>query len=220
MMKDLLELYFGQHYQSTKQVLAEIEVKSGLFSFADPKACRDCKEFTPGHEADCDKVVVKIDSQEHDIECIQLEQFIDNFHNLKAMPSEKKCDLLLVNENKIVLCDMTCSKAKYIDPSMMQDGTENTGKRNKVRKQIKNSIALLYNVPEIASEINKKSERIALFAYRVKEEVVKDDFDRKMMSGIRSFGIKQEKLSQEPMYSDMENGFVFTEVRYPDTFAW
>ena len=77
MIKDLLELYFGQYYQSTKHVLADSEVKIGLFSFADTKACGDCKTFTPGHETDCDKVVVNVDSREYDVECIQLEQFID-----------------------------------------------------------------------------------------------------------------------------------------------
>lgn len=100
MIKDLLEWYFGQYYQSTKHVLADSEVKTGLFSFADTKACGDCKMFTPGHETDCDKVVVNVDSREYDVECIQLEQFIDKYANLKAIPSGKKCDLLLVSGDK------------------------------------------------------------------------------------------------------------------------
>lgn len=220
-MKELLELYFGQYYHSTKHVLADSEVKTGLFSFADTKACGDCKTFTPRHETDCDKAVVNVDSREYDVECIQLEQFIDKYANLKAIPSGKKCDLLLVNGDKIVFCDMTCSKAKYIDKYMMQDGTEKIGKRNTVRKQISNSISLLSNVPEIASEIDTKTKRIALFAYRVKDVVPNNDaFDYKVKKKMQEFGMKVDRLVKEPMYSDMGNGFLFTEIQYPDTFVW
>ena len=144
----------------------------------------------------------------------------DLYANLKAIPSGKKCDLLLVSGDKIVFCDMTCSKAKYIEPYVMQNGTEKIGKRNTVRKQISNSISLLSNVPEIASEIDTKTKRIALFAYRVKDVSCNDAFDYKVKKNMQEFGKMVDRMVKEPMYSDMGNGFLFTEIQYPDTFVW
>lgn len=219
-MKELLEQYFGKHYQSPKQAIASCVIRSGRFSLADSKACGDCQKFTPEHETDCDKVVINVDSGEHNVECIQLEQFIGNYANLKSISSGKKCDLLLVDDERIVFCDMTCSKAKYIDPYMMKDGTEKIGKRNSVRKQIENSISLLQNVPEIASEIKGKSSRRSLFAYRVKDVPIDDNFDSKVKVGMQSFIVNVDKISKEPMLSDMDNGFLFIEIKYPDIFIW
>lgn len=219
-MKELLELYFGLHYQSPKHAMVDSEIKNGRFSIVDPKACEDCKKFTPEHETDCDKVVIYVDSNEHNVECIQLERFIDNYANLKAIPSGKKCDLLLMDEDKIVFCDMTCSNAKYIDPYRMKDGTEKIGKRNSVRKQIENSITLLLNVPAIASKMKEKSSRIGLFAYRIKDIPIDDNFDCKVKASMRSFMANVDRSSTEPMFSDMGYGFLFMEVKYPNIFVW
>lgn len=156
-MKELLEQYFGKHYQSPKQAIASCVIRSGRFSLADSKACGDCQKFTPEHETDCDKVVIYVDTNEHNVECIQLEQFIDNYANLKAISSGKKCDLLLVDEEKIVFCDMTCSNAKYIGPYIMKDGTKKIGKRNTVREQIENSISLLI---KCASDCKKNGGKV------------------------------------------------------------
>lgn len=220
-MKELLEQYFGKHYGSPKQALAESEIKNGVFELADMKACGDCKTHTPEIEAVCDKTVLIIDSNGKDVECIQLERFIDNYTHLKAIQSGKKCDLMLVGEDKVVLCDMTCSKAKYIDPFDRKDGSQQTGKRNTVRKQIANAILLLRDVPEIASGIDKRVRKIALFAYRVKDSAEgMDDFDGKVRSGMRFFSEPAERLISEPMYAEMEGGFVFTEIRYPNKYMW
>lgn len=220
-MKELLEQYFGKHYGSPKQALAESEIKNGIFALADMKACGDCKTHVPEIEDLCDKVVVIMDSNTKDVECIQLEWFIDNYTHLKAIKSGKKCDLMLVGEDKVVLCDMTCSKAKYINPFSRMDGTSKTGKRNTVRNQIANAILLLMDVPEIASEIDKRVQKIALFAYRVKDDPEgMDDIDDKARNHMRSFGKPTERLISEPMYADMGGGFVFTEIRYPDKFIW
>lgn len=220
-MKELLEQYLGRHYGSPKRALAESEIKNGISSFADMKACGDCKRHTPEIEAVCDKTVLIIDSNGKDVECIQLERFIDNYTHLKAIPSGKKCDLMLVGEDKVVLCDMSCSKAKYIDPFSKKDGSSKIGKRNTVRAQIANAISLLMDVSEIASEIDKRVQKVALFAYRVKDGAEgMDAFDGRVRNGMRSFSKPAERIIPEPMYAEMGGGFVFTEIRYPNKYRW
>lgn len=219
MMKDLLETYFGKYYQSTKKASVTSQMLIGRFALSDPKACVDCNKHTPQVENGCDKIVLRCEAADQEIEVIGLEEFIDNYANLKAVPSGKKCDLLLINDKKVVFCDMTCSQAKYIDPFKMSDGTEKIGKRNIVRRQIENSITLLNNVPEIADAIQTRTSKIALFAYREKPEVQKDEFDTKVSTQMKTLDIMRSSIARISMYSNMGNGFLFTEVRYPNIYA-
>lgn len=219
-MITLLEKYFGPHYKSTKKVKVICNTMTGIFACRDLKACRDCKRVTHQTEANCNHVVFYCDAKDNKVDLIELENFLNNFKGLQALPSDQKCDLLLVGKDKIVFCDMTCSNSKYITPYVMKDGTEKIGKRNTVKGQLRNSITVLTNVPEIASEINLKNDRLALFAFREKPQIIKDDFDIGIISQMRKFNKINNYLNVEPMFSDIGNGFIFTEVKYPNTFLW
>ena len=219
-MKDLLEAYFGKHYKSTKRVSAISKVDTGLLSFSDSKACTQCVKWNPQMENDCERVVLLCDSGNQMVETIELEAFIDQYANLKAISSGKKCDLLMSDDEKIVFCDMSCTQVKYIDPFKMNDGTEKIGKRNTVRIQIENSISLLNGVPELAEAISTKQSKIALFAYRVKPEKTKDAFDSGVSANMKVLGSLNRNLSKTPMYSSMSNGFLFTEIKHPDVYIW
>ena len=219
-MKDLLEAYFGKHYKSTKRVSAISKVDTGLLSFSDSKACTQCVKWNPQMENDCERVVLLCDSGNQMVETIELEAFIDQYANLKAISSGKKCDLLMSDDQKIVFCDMSCTQVKYIDPFKMNDGTEKIGKRNTVRIQIENSISLLSGVPELAEAISTQQSKIALFAYRVKPEKTKDAFDSGVSANMKVLGSLNRNLSKTPMYSSMSNGFLFTEIKHPDVYIW
>lgn len=219
-MKDLLEAYFGKHYKSTKRVSVISKVDTGLLSFSDSKACTQCVKWNPQMEKDCERVVLLCDSGDQMVETIELEAFIDQYANLKAISSGKKCDLLMSDDEKIVFCDMSCTQVKYIDPFKMKDGTEKIGKRNTVRIQIENSISLLNGVPELAEAISTKQSKIALFAYRVKPEKTKDAFDSGVSANMKVLGSLNRNLSKTPMYSSMSNGFLFTEIKHPDVYIW
>lgn len=220
MMKDLLEAYFGKYYRSTKRVSVISKVDSGLLSFSDSKACAQCVKWNPQMEKDCERVVLLCDFGNHKVETIELEAFIDMYANLKAITSGKKCDILLSDDEKIVFCDMPCTQAKYIDRFTMADGTEKIGKRNTVRIQIENSISLLSGVPELAEAISTKQSKIALFAYRVKPEKTKEAFDSRVSASMKVLDSLKRNLSKTPMYSSMSNGFLFTEIQYPDVYIW
>ena len=102
----------------------------------------------------------------------------------------------------------------------MKDGTGKIGKRNTVKGQLRNSITVLTNVQEIAAEIDQKANRIALFAYREKPQIKADDFEKGILSQMQKFSTINNRLNEEPMFSDIGNGFIFTEIKYPNTYLW
>lgn len=102
----------------------------------------------------------------------------------------------------------------------LQDFEGGNPKRTMVRTQIDNAIALLMAVPEIATTIDLKTDKVAVFAYREKPDTVTNIFDKRIVEKMRSFGVKTDKVLGKPMFSDMGNGFLFTEVRYPEPYVW
>lgn len=220
MMKELLEAYFGSFYNSTKVVGAKSRVESNAFLLSDDKACGDCQKFTSHFAAECDKTVLRCEASEN-VEIIELEDFLNAYSGLKAIRSFLKCDLMLVGGRKIVLCDMTCSDAKFISKYQNNSGKTKIGKREYAKKQLINTIELLIAVPEIASEINHKSQKLALFAYREKVSANNNDaFDSRIAENMISFNRIDKAINSERMYSDIGNGFYFTEVKYPEVYVW
>ena len=73
---------------------------------------------------------------------------------------------------------------------------------------------------ELAEAISTKQSKIALFAYRVKPEKTKDAFDYPVSARMKVLDSLNRNLSKTPMYSSMSNGFLFTEIKYPDVYIW
>lgn len=217
-MKTLLETYFGSYYYSTKVASASSRIYTGKFSCRDEKACVSCSIKTPNQAKNCSDGVLSCDAGVEDVEVIEFEKFIDNYNHLKSIPLKSRCDLLMTSKEKIVFCDMTCSNPKYIDKYTRSDGSVHLGKRYDARIQIENSINLLMPIPEIGCAIKNKSDKIALFAYREKPTELKDGFDREVTLGIRA--LCKENKDKDQMFSVMANGFLFTEVSYPDVYRW
>lgn len=220
MMKELLEGFFGQHFNSPKRACVDCENKIGTFVCSDIKACNKCMVWPADVDSECNRVIFKCDSADKVVEVIQLESFLANYSNLELVQNRKRCDLLLAGESKVAFCELSCINPLYLDRYYDEHGSPKTGKREKAKNQLRDSIGLLLSVPEISAEINLKSDRIALFAYRRKAVIHSDDLDRKVSNQIRSFGQRIEKSIREPMYSQMSNGFLFIEVPYPETYIW
>ena len=73
---------------------------------------------------------------------------------------------------------------------------------------------------ELAEAISNKQSKIALFAYRVKPEKTKEDFDYRVSARMKVLDSLNRNLSKTLMYSSMSNGFLFTEIKYPDVYIW
>lgn len=64
-------------------------------------------------------------------------------------------------------------------------------------------------------------KKVALFACREKRRKLNDDLDNDTLGRMRSFiGIDRSGAIDEPMFSDIGYGFLFTEVRYPKIYVW
>lgn len=218
MMKDLLENFFGIHYGSTKKVSVVFELETGYFKINDEKACRDCHERTPECETVCDHAVLKCRSDKI-VEVISIETFLDEFNGLKAMPSHSKCDIMLVCDDSIILCDLSCCNPKYFDEYTTSDGTKKLGKMITARHQIEDTITLLVNVPQIKTEILPKKNKIALFASRAKRKEDLSSFDEKVVTNMLAINKIENMISTYGMKAESIYGFVFTEVRYPNVFS-
>ena len=217
-MKEVLERYFASWYHSPKVVAISGASYSSAFSRGDVKvACHICKTSPDT----CDKVVLNCDTRGETVEVLDLESFLNSFNGLKALPSKRKCDLLLSNERKIVFCDMTCSQAKYIDSFLMSStNVEKIGKRMTALCQLRESLTVLHNVPEVAAEIDSKEEKVVLFAFRSKSTSDMTELDQQVAKSMASFNNMSSVLSEDNFSFDVPFGFVYSEVMYPDSYVW
>lgn len=217
-MKEVLEKFFGSFYGSPKSVKVISEQKTGVFERADDKACAGCEGSTKSFFEGCDQKVLRCDAGEQEVEVIELELFVANYNGLKKLTPKYVCDLLMVGDDEVVLCDLACYNPKYLKSFVKSDGTEQLGKRLTVWRQIGNSIEKLTDVPEIAGEILSKSKRIGLFAYRRKEKIVTDLVDRTALTGMRSLIDRTKDAATN--IGKLGKGFQFIEVVYPETYIW
>ena len=48
----------------------------------------------------------------------------------------------------------------------------------------------------------------------------KEDFDSRVSAMMKVLDSLNRNLSKTPMYSSMSNGFLFTEIQYPNVYIW
>ena len=210
-MRILLESFFGKFYNSPKIIKENSNIHSGIVTFSDSKACINCDKSKKG----CDKVVLKCDFLDYEVDVIDIENFINHFNNLKSLQSKKKCDLLFVNDQKIVFCELGCRQSKYLGL-----GSVSIGKRQEAIIQLRSTIEMLIKVPEIFESINKIKDKEALFAYRKKDENKSDEFDSQIKSNMTSFYNLEGSISKETPFSKIIYDFEFTQVCYPNVYIW
>lgn len=68
-------------------------------------------------------------------------------------------------------------------------------------------------VSEISSEFSQKFQKTALFAYREKVDTNNDAFDSRIARNMVAFNRIGNDINVERMYSDICNGFYFTDVK-------
>ena len=210
-MKDLLEQEFAKGYGLTRKVPVSVNVYGGSFSLCDDKACNSCDST---HNQNCDKIVLHVKC-ETPIDVVDLEHFLDAFND---KISGKRCDLMMYDESKIVLCELTCSKSHLIVPHKRKDVWV-PGKREYAYGQIDNTIRTLCHVA-LVHEAIKKRKKVALFAYREKDFPIVDDFIGKIVQPMKDFNPLEASIAAMNLSTDMSEGFSFVQVRYPDAYLW
>lgn len=214
-MKQLLENKFSvAHGREPQKMYEECEIHSaGKFSCADVTACNECSNF---FKSNCDSIVLQVESKT-EVTQINFEYFIDK--NFKKYTSSK-CDFIFYdNGDKIVFGDFSCSFSEYID-SHVCNGEQKEGKRAKVQIQIKRSIEELYKVPEIAEYLDSHTKKIALFAYRAKDDELSHNLTSKLKASRDAFLGEFNALNKRKLKFQLTHDFIYTENRYPEVYKW
>ena len=176
----------------------------------DKKACEECPENKKICTNADEGLVLKLDI-EVSISKVDIEQFFIQFDGTKAS-IRKKCDIMLYNTSNVILCDMTCIKNKYVESYTNSKGKQ-IGKRVMAYEQMNSVIDALTEVPNIKSRLDDCSNKVALFALRLKDDTRRlDDVGNNMKIFSADFANSQTSIT------DMGNGFRFRTVTYPQIY--
>ncbi len=210
-MKDLLlNNSLILHHKSVGTISVNEKCISGAISLNDNIACCSCIPFFVNS---CEKEVFNFYS--HDaVVLINIEEYLNN---LKM--TGRRCDYLLYDENKIMLADLTCSMEEYLHPHLML-GEMQQGKRLTARQQIEHTLALLTEAPDIAEYINRKSIKIGLLAYRIKDEDLFADIPKQMQDLLAAWLAMEKELEMRKIKFPMSHGFSFEMIKYPNVYQW
>jgi len=157
MMIELLENDFKITYGLVRNLNVNQIIYSTDFSLHDPKACNNCPE-----KDTCNQQVAIFICEGKDATVIEYEDFINSLQGTKAGEG-KKCDCIVYTSDngKFILNEQSCSKQQYIESER--------GKRATAVCQFNETITKLYRVNNIKDYIQKYSQCIGLFTYRLKD---------------------------------------------------
>lgn len=218
MLQTLID-YLAKGYNSPKVLDIEEDIKTGTFLISDSKACSDTKasERAKGIKIclnGCDGHQASVESHDN-IHIIDIEHV---FSQLKML-SGKKCDRLLYSENTIAFLELSCIQSYLLNQHML-NGKLEIGKKNKAYIQIETTIERLSKVPEIDRKIQSFTNHFAYFSYREKpNNPIHNTIDTMVMENMSMFSLIDESTDNEYYERDMQNGFKFVAVKYPNTIT-
>ncbi len=233
MIEFFLKHTFPHHYGiEPDMVNVPIERIQRPFSKVDDKACNDAANTRYNEEGvfnkyrdvclACDRVVLKVDNNGHEITIVEFEKYINSLPNNEI--TESRCDLIMtdgVHHNKIVFCDLCCYDEKYIGPN---SGDHPEGKRAFARKQMEKSVEMFMNVNVLNQYILTYPEKVCMFAYRsynaIQQPVkaqrgnVEDNMQAMMVtpSSVSGRIVTENKV--------MNHNFTFVQNKYPAVYNW
>ena len=210
-MLEWIETSFKSHYHVERDTTwPEKLLVAGRNAVRDDKACHEC---TLQSKNVCKAPEGLIIMSHRDICQVDIETFVSQMHGLKAAEGHC-CDFLFADEDvKVVLCDLTCSQKKYVQPFTNSSGYHE-GKRATAYRQIESTIDKLMDVPEIRHHFASMSSRVGLFAERNKDTVFRDVATQNMQLMMPDY------VQGSNLNTDMGHGFEFVTVLYPQTYQW
>lgn len=198
MLKELFEAHFYGTFPKTRNQVLMLEERtfSGDFSLIDSKACSGCKYV-------CDESIeLREQLKVHADNMVSLISIDQVFSYVRKKLGER-CDYMLDTTNATILIEMTCSTSEHV-----------IGKRQKARRQLYNTLCILYANPMVRSHIEQNSIRYVVFSW-------KETFHEKNEMDDIELSMKGMTVLTDVVYSpDNESNFYFNfklkEIRYPD----
>lgn len=202
MLKELFEGTFYITYPklSEKVLLLNEWTRSGNFFLTDESACRECEHVCCDLPNEREQMKVTADAPVNIISIDQVVSYVKE-------DIGKSCDYMLDDSNMIALVELTCSKTEYV-----------VNKRQTARRQLYNSLCVLYVNPRIKEHIEKHPVRYVVFSW-------KDSFRNTHELDKVEVGMKGMTMMPDLVYSpDNESKFDFDfklkEIRYPHPFVF
>lgn len=222
---DLIEHILTQSYPrqngfpSTKQVAYPVSIYTSDFGITDSKSCNAAQKNSRHKCNACNKIVLNIDTTQP-VKALRFDEYATQFDGTSAAIKGNRCDYLLYddfqNPSRLVLCELTCSEAQYVEPN---EGNYSEGKRARAYKQIKDSIENLLNIFILDVRILTTTSKIGLFGWREEKEVSDADKAIKSMLDFAATPSEQEPI----LYTDdfiLGHNFIFVQIKYPSHFDW
>ena len=200
MLKELFEAHFYRVFPKREDRVLMIEEKTAIgdFSLADPKACLGCRFVCNEEPEKKEQLKVYVKKVVNYISIENVFSFVrDNVGEI--------CDYMLETNDTTILVEMTCSS------------TENViGKRQKARRQLENTLCLLYANQMIKNHIENNAIRYVIFSWR--ETFPKGEIDH-VEETMRGMTVLTDVVYSPDNESKFQFGFKLKEIRYPDTLA-
>ena len=206
MLPHLLQQDFAAHFTggvASQPILMRGHLSS--FTLSDQKACNHCPNRDCGN--DQPNVVLNVGVQAPKVIEIDYDAFISQLYPQHDKPTN--CDYILVSDNAIVLCELTCSREKALTP-LMKSG----GKRVKAYSQLVETKRMLYKVPSIRDYIDSHCVRkVLLFGYRLKAKLTKSELAQLTDPFLTAPGVSPS------WESETDDGFLLTQCEFPNEFT-
>lgn len=201
MLKELFESSFYQTFPSKSHRPINLieQTCSGRFSLLDSKACNDCRFV-------CNLDVVRREqlkiSSAQEVNIISIDQVMSYVNEDVG----ETCDYMLETDMSVTLIEMTCSTTDYV-----------VDKRPKARRQLRNTLEMLFTCPVMQMHIEKKGTKYAVFSWRETfDSSMKSDDVEGMMRGM--FAMADEIYSPDNELN-FDFDFKLKEIRYPHVLS-
>lgn len=204
MLKELFEGNFYITYPkiSEKVLLLNEWTRTGDFYLTDDNACRDCEHICcdDPNEREQMKVMAEVP-----VNIISIDQVVSYVKEDIGM----SCDFMLDDTNMTALVEMTCSTTKYV-----------VDKRQTARRQLYNTLCILYLNPIIREHIEKHAFRYVVFSWK---DTIDDSRDPQENDWVEKNMIGMTMMPDIVYSPDNESRFDFDfklkEIRYPYPFV-
>lgn len=201
MLKELFEGSFYVTFDKKDGVLVNLQERTfnGGFSLLDLSACQGCKYVCSGDPDNREQLRVYSDHQVYSISVDDVFSYIRDYVG-------EICDYMIDTSYTIALIEMTCSNSDYVKD-----------KRQKSRRQLYNTLALLCANPVVKHHIEQKEVRYAVFSWKETFPVT-SDMDS-VEDSMRGMILLPDAVYSPDNESNFDYGFKLKEIRYPDVFV-
>ena len=199
MLKEQIEKSFYLTCPKRTNCLVNLteDCKQGEFKLCDEIACRTCRICNSDASQ---RENLRVTSSQP-VYVIWMNQVLSYLKNRVV-----SCDAILSNNEIMVFLEMTCSKAKYVN--------SDKGKRSKAIDQLVSTINLFRNNSDLSDYMYARSVRYAIFSWKDTSQP-RDEHDP-VETGFTPFTDFSDAVYSIDNYRNLDNGFTFKEIRYPD----